>query len=211
MHSRFGISTCVNLPENLTEFLHFLIRSESHAQHLVQRRKWPTYCHTATKHFLSERAHITADVNHYEISVRFDVTNVLLVQPVAQLAAYSYEFRSPGWNQGIAIPERRHRPSQGENRNDIVHEWFHCADQIWSSAAKSRASPRHAVNLRKSTRDNHILVFAHVLQGAFDFGRLRKVNVGFIYQQHGVRWQVHNQPLNIAFRSERRCWVVWIT
>src|SRR5437660_11116232 len=130
MHSGVGISTCVNLPENLPEFLHFLIRSESHPQHLVQRRKGPTYCHAMTQHFLSERTHITADVNHYKISVRFDVTNVLLVQPVAQLAAYSYEFRSPGWNQGIAIPERRHRSSYGENRKEMVTEWFHCAHQV---------------------------------------------------------------------------------
>src|SRR5438874_11450744 len=108
---RFAGSARVNLPENLPEFFHFLIRSESYPEHVVQRRKGPTYCHTTTKHFLSERPHLTPDINHQEIGVRFDVTNVLLVQPLAQLAPYSPEFRSPGWNQAVAIAERRHRTS----------------------------------------------------------------------------------------------------
>jgi hypothetical protein len=73
---RFAGSARVNLPENLPEFFHFLIRSESNPEHLVQGRKGPTYCHTTMKHFLDPKMQVTQDTGGKIRMVETDVQEI---------------------------------------------------------------------------------------------------------------------------------------
>jgi len=112
----------------------------------VERWEQSADRNTPAKHISAECARVTPNVDHNEITEWRNISDILLSQPVAQLATNVGYGCSSTWHQVASITKGGHCCAQSENGYDVIFERHHLPDQLRLCTRESDACPGHTID-----------------------------------------------------------------
>ena len=93
----------------------------------------------------------------------------------------------------------------GDRHGAPASEGLQFGEQVGAPDGQSTANPGHAVNLRKRSQHDHVLIGLHQVECR---KAVRKMDVGLVHEHHRTFWFRGQELFDAGMRRHRSCGIV---